>query len=62
MARVTIAGDRLLVQLEGLHKLWALKSRIDVPLASVRGATVDPGIVREPKGMRAPVCTSPVPR
>ena len=54
MALVRITGDRLVVELQGLHKLWALKSRIDVPLAHVRGATVDPGIVREPKGIRAP--------
>ena len=54
MARLSIAADRLVMELQGLHKLWALKSRIDVPLAHVRGATVDPGIVREPKGLRAP--------
>jgi hypothetical protein len=54
MARVSIAGDELIVDVEGLDKLWALKSRLTVPLANVRGATADPGIVREPKGLRVP--------
>jgi hypothetical protein len=54
MAQVTIAGDDLIVDVEGLDKLWALKSRLTVPLGNVRGATADPGIVRSPKGIRAP--------
>lgn len=54
MAQVTIAGDDLIVDVQGLDKLWALKSRLTVPLANVRGATADPGIVRQPKGIRAP--------
>ena len=54
MAQVTIAGDDLIVDVEGLDKLWALKSRLIVPLGNVRGATADPGIVREPKGLQAP--------
>src|SRR4051794_33406565 len=40
--------------MQGLDKLWALKSRLEVPLAHVRGATADPGVVKEPKGIRAP--------
>jgi hypothetical protein len=54
MARVNIDGDDLIVDVEGLDKLWALKSRLTIPLANVRGATIDPGIVRGPKGFRAP--------
>lgn len=54
MAQVHIDGDRLVVAIEGLDKLWSLKSRLEIPLANVRGATADPGMVREPKGLRAP--------
>ncbi|MFD9721617.1 hypothetical protein [Streptomyces sp. NPDC059076] len=54
MARVSIEDGRLIVEMEGLGKLWALKSRLVIPLAHVRGATADPGIVKEPKGLRAP--------
>jgi hypothetical protein len=54
MARVTIDGGDLVVEIEGLDKLWSLKSRLAIPLANVRGATADPGMVKEPKGLRAP--------
>ena len=54
MARINIEGDTLVVRVEGLDKLWALKSRLDIPLVNVRGATLDPGIVSEPKGLRGP--------
>jgi len=54
MAIVSIDGSNLTVVLQGLDKLWALKSRLTIPLAHVRGATADPGIVREPKGWRSP--------
>ena len=54
MARVTIDGPTLVVEIEGLDKLWALKSRLEIPLAHVRGATADPGVVHEHKGLRAP--------
>jgi hypothetical protein len=54
MAHVGIDGDNLIVQIEGLDRLWALKSRLTIPLANVRGATADPGIAKDPKGIRAP--------
>lgn len=54
MAHVSIADDLLTLDLQGLHKLWAFKRRIRVPLEHVRGATADPGMVHEPKGLRAP--------
>ncbi|MGS2805897.1 hypothetical protein [Nocardia sp. MW-W600-9] len=54
MAEVVIDGGNLIVRMEGLDKLWALKSHLSIPLANVRGATVDPGIVKERKGIRAP--------
>src|SRR5690349_745842 len=54
MARVDIDGGRLVIEMEGLDKLWSLKSRLEIPLANVRGATADPGMIKEPKGIRAP--------
>jgi hypothetical protein len=54
MAQIDIDGDALVVNVEGWDKLWALKSRLAIPLANVRGATLDPGIVADPKGVRAP--------
>ncbi|GAA3290170.1 hypothetical protein Dvina_26925 [Dactylosporangium vinaceum] len=52
MATVRVDADTLVVEIEGIDKLWALKSRLEIPLANVRGATADPGIAREPKGIR----------
>lgn len=54
MARISIEGEDLVVEIEGLDKLWALKSRLVIPLVNVRGATADPGMIKEPKGIRAP--------
>ena len=54
MARLSVSDDLLTVEGQGLHQLWAWKRRIRVPLAHVRGATADPGIVAEPKGLRGP--------
>ncbi|GAA2324506.1 hypothetical protein [Streptomyces cuspidosporus] len=54
MAHISTDDDNLIVEIEGLDKLWALKSRLTIPLAHVRGATADPGILKEPKGLRSP--------
>ncbi|MEU3650601.1 hypothetical protein AB0E59_45110 [Lentzea sp. NPDC034063] len=54
MATISVQGQDLVVEMNGLDKLWSLKSKLTIPLAHVRGATVDPGILGEPKGVRAP--------
>jgi hypothetical protein len=54
MARVTVENGELRVELAGLHKIWALRNTITVPLIHVRGATADNNIVGEYKGVRAP--------
>jgi hypothetical protein len=54
MATISIDGSDLTVDVHGLDKLWALKSRLTIPLAHIRGATVDPGIVGKSKGWRGP--------
>ncbi len=54
MNTVTLTGSVLRVEPRGLDQLWTLTRRLDVPLAHVRGATVDPGADAEPKGLRRP--------
>lgn len=44
MATMTVVGDKLVVNIEGLDKLWALKGSLTFPLSHVRGATHDPGL------------------
>jgi hypothetical protein len=52
--RVTVTDDCLVVEPLGLDKLWSFTRRLRIPLAHVRGATLDPGIRDEPKGWRGP--------
>lgn len=54
MTQLDLTADHLVVTLRGWDRVWALKRRITVPLAHVRGATSDPGMAREPAGLRAP--------
>ncbi|GHH63399.1 hypothetical protein ACFXKJ_13660 [Kitasatospora indigofera] len=52
MARVSVTDGTLVVEVEGIDKLWALKSRLEIPLANVRGATIDPGMAQESRGIK----------
>jgi len=54
MATISIHGNDMTVEVQGLDRLWALKSQLTIPLEHVRGATADPGIARDPKGWRGP--------
>ncbi len=53
-ATVSVEGDTLTVVMQGLDKLWSMKSQLDIPLAHVQGASFDPTIVHESKGWRGP--------
>jgi hypothetical protein len=41
MVDVTISGDRAIFNVEGSHKLWAIKSRIEIPLTHISGVEVN---------------------
>lgn len=51
---VTLNATELVVEPQGLDKLWSLTRKLEIPLEHVRGATFDPGANHEPKGLRAP--------
>jgi len=61
MVDVSIDGDRLTLEVEGLDKLWALKSRLEIPLAHIRGVYSDPQMASSWrwKGIRAPGTSLP---
>ena len=59
MNTVSISADELVVEPQGLDKVWSLTDRLTIPLAHVRGATFDPGANAEPKGIRAPGLSVP---
>lgn len=53
MAKVEIRGDRLHVKFGVMGALASFRLPFSVPLSDVRGATVDPGIVKV-LGIRSP--------
>ena len=54
MTEVELTRDALVVHVQGMDRLWALKSRLEIPLSHVVGAELDPEIAREwHKGIRA---------
>jgi hypothetical protein len=42
MVNVTLEGDRAVFQVEGLHQLWAFRSRLEIPLTHITEVTIDP--------------------
>lgn len=42
MVNVTVAGDRAVFEVEGWDKLWALRSRLEIPLAHITDVACDP--------------------
>lgn len=54
MARVRIDNDTVIVEIEGLDRLWALKKQLTIPVAHLRAAVADPAAARKPRGIRAP--------
>ena len=42
MARVTVREGKLRVKITGIDRVLALRLEVEVPLAHVRGATIDP--------------------
>jgi hypothetical protein len=55
MAEVELAEDALIIHVRGADRLWALKSRLEIPLSHVVGAEADPQVALGWwKGLRAP--------
>ena len=41
MVSVSVQGDRVAFEVEGWDRLWALKSRLEIPLAHIRAVRAD---------------------
>jgi hypothetical protein len=41
MVEITVHGDSMTFEVEGWDKLWAFKSRLEIPITHVKGARVD---------------------
>ena len=46
MVQITVSAGVATFEIEGLDKLWSLKSRLEIPLAHIRGVRADPGVAR----------------
>lgn len=42
MVEITVHGDKAVFEVEGWHKLWCLRSRLEIPLAHIKGVRVEP--------------------
>jgi hypothetical protein len=52
MAEVELTEDALIIHVRGLDRIFALKSRLEVPLSHVLGAEVDPDL-RHPNPLKS---------
>ena len=41
MVDITVSGDNAIFEVEGWDKLWSLRSRLQIPLAHIKGAHAD---------------------
>jgi hypothetical protein len=41
MVDVSVEGDRVVFNVEGMHKLWSLRSRLEIPLSHVTGVEIN---------------------
>ena len=48
MAQIEVVGDRLVIRLDRADRLWSFRSELQVPLAHLRRAEVDPDQARLP--------------
>jgi hypothetical protein len=46
MVDVTVQGDRITFEVEGWDKMWALKSKLEIPIEHVKGAKYDENAAR----------------
>ena len=42
MVEITVVGEKAVFEVEGWDKLWSLRSRLEIPLAHIKGVRVDP--------------------
>ena len=55
MVTISNQGDQLVLEIEGWDKLWAFKSRLEIPVSNLTGVRADREIAHGLwKGIRAP--------
>ena len=46
MVNISINGDRIHLDVEGIDKMWSLRSHLEFPLSHIRSVRVDAGAAR----------------
>jgi hypothetical protein len=46
MVNVSVDGEKAVFEVEGIDKLWTLRSRLEIPLAHIKEVHADPEIAR----------------
>ncbi len=46
MVTVAVDGSQLVLQVQGLDKLWSLRSRLEIPLSHIEAVRPEPGAAR----------------
>lgn len=54
MVKIEIKDRSVVIDVQGIHKLWALTSTLRIPLADVVSVRHDPERARGPHGLRFP--------
>ncbi|HEV7703183.1 MAG TPA: hypothetical protein VGO46_02780 [Gemmatimonadaceae bacterium] len=44
MVIISVDGEKAVFEVEGIDKLWALRSRLEIPLAHIKSVTADTAI------------------
>ncbi len=52
MVTIQVEGDTLALEVQGMDKLWAFKSRLEIPLKHIRAVRVDAALAGHPEGWR----------
>jgi hypothetical protein len=46
VVNISVAGEKAVFEVEGLDRLWSLRSRLEIPLAHIKGVDADPTVAR----------------
>jgi hypothetical protein len=54
MVELSLEHDSLILKVKGLDRLWAFRSRLEIPLAHIKGVRADPSVANGGRrGIRA---------
>ena len=54
MVEITFDNQDIVLSVKGSHKLWALKSELQIPLSHVQKARINNSEISRPKGWKTP--------